>query len=105
MGVQSGPRALAKKILGRAPYGAPINKVLQEFNGMIMNDLAKIMPVFDLAAAESTRPDGSIETYRFKGEEYPCVPYYYRSDFGHLNEAGARIVSYNLLAFLAEELK
>ncbi len=60
------------------------------------------MPVFDLAALESTHPDGSMETYQYKGGSYPCMPEYYRSDYGHLNDFGAKTVSYNFLAFLAE---
>ena len=104
-GVQTGLKGRVKKILGRAPNGALENGKRKEFNDMILNDLASTFPVFDLAAAESTRPDGSIETFRYKGKEYPCLPSFYRSDMGHLNEEGARIVSFNLLAFLAEEIK
>ena len=104
-GVQTGLRALAKKILGQAPYGVRENIKRREFNNMIINDLGVIMPIFDLAGVESTRPDGSIETFRYKGEEYPCLPAFYRHDYGHLNDFGARIVSFNLLAFLSEEFK
>jgi hypothetical protein len=31
------------------------------------------------------------------------MPLIYRSDYGHLNDFGAKTVSYNLLAFLSEE--
>lgn len=103
-GVQGGLRALAKKILGQAPYGALENIKRKEFNDLVMTDLSEILPVFDLGAAQTTRPDGSLESYRYKGEDYPCIPAFYRSDYGHLNASGSRIVSFNLLAFLAQVL-
>jgi hypothetical protein len=105
MAVQKGWRASAKKVLGRAPYGYLQNIKLFEFNRKILAEFDGILPVFDLAGIEVTRPDGAMETYRHKGSDYPCMPDYYASDYGHLNDFGARTVSYNLLAFLAEELK
>lgn len=102
--VQSGPKSLVKKVLGKDPYGAPENIKRNEFNEMILSDLGTIMPVFDLAALESTLPDGSVETYRYKGAEYPCLPDLYRSDYGHLNSVGSKMISFNLLAFLSEEI-
>jgi len=105
MAVQKGWRAAAKKVLGRAPYGYLQNIKLFEFNEKILTEFDGILPVFDLGGIEVTRPDGSRETYRHKGSDYPCMPDYYASDYGHLNDFGARTVSYNLLAFLAEDLK
>jgi len=105
MAVQKGWRALAKKILGRAPYGYSQNISISEFNQKVLSEFKGILPVFDLAGIEVTRPDGTMETFRHKGKDYPCMPDYYASDYGHLNDFGARTVSYNLLAFLAEELK
>lgn len=105
MAVQKGWRALAKKVLGRAPYGYLQNIKLFEFNRKILSEFDGILPVFDLAGIEVTRPDGTMETYRYKGSDYPCMPDYYASDYGHLNDFGAKTVSYNLLAFLAKELK
>lgn len=105
MAVQKGWRATAKRILGRAPYGYLQNIRLSEFNERIVTEFDGIIPVFDLAGIEVTRPDGSMESFTYKGIEYPCMPDFYASDFGHLNDFGARTVSFNLLAFLAEELK
>jgi hypothetical protein len=102
MAVQKGWRATAKKILGRVPYGYLQNIRLNEFNQRLRQEFEGVLPVFDLAGLEVRRPDGTIETFRHKGVEYPCMPSYYASDFGHLNDFGARMVAYNLLAFLAE---
>jgi hypothetical protein len=103
--VQKGLKALVKNILGRDPYGVIDNIKRQALNERIINGFMDILPVFDLAALESTHPDGSIETYVYNGTAYPCLSDSYRTDYGHLNDFGARMVSYNLLAFLAEELK
>jgi hypothetical protein len=105
MAVQKGWRAAAKKVLGRAPYGYLQNIRLFEFNEKVLSEFDGVLPVFDLGGIEVTRPDGTMETYRHKGSDYPCMPDYYASDYGHLNDFGARTVSYNLLAFLAEELE
>lgn len=105
MAVQKGWRGFAKKILGRAPYGYLQNISLSEFNQKVLTEFSGVLPVFDLAGIEVTRPDGSMETFTHKGSEHPCIPDYYTSDYGHLNDFGARTVSYNLLAFLSEELK
>lgn len=101
MAVQKGWRALAKKVLGRAPYGYLQNIRLNEFNQKLVSEFQDVLPVFDLAKIEVTRPDGSVETFRHKGKDYPCMPDYYASDFGHLNDYGAKLVSYKLLAFLS----
>ena len=105
MAVQKGWRAIAKKILGRAPYGYLQNIRLSEFNQKVLEEFQGILPVFDLAGIEVTRPDGSVETFTHKGSEHPCIPDYYTSDFGHLNDFGARTVSYKLLSFLSEDVK
>ncbi len=104
-GVQKGLRATAKKLLNRQVYGVLENIKRNEFNERLINEFSDVFPVFDLAGVETTLPDGSTETFKYKGGDYPCMPDFYRSDYGHLNDFGARIVAYNLMAFLAEELK
>ncbi len=104
-GVQKGIKATAKKILSRQPSGVLENIKRNEFNERLINEFSGVFPVFDLAGVETTLPDGSTQTYKYKGGEYPCMPDFYTSDLGHLNDFGARIVAYNMIAFLAEELK
>jgi len=103
-GVRRGPEAILKDILGRARVDALENVKRLKFNRYFKRDFDDIIPIFDLASLESTLPDGTIETFRYKGEKYPCLSKAYRSDYGHLNDFGAKTVSYNLLAFLAEEV-
>ena len=104
-GIQKGLKATAKKILSRQPAGVLENIKRNEFNERLISELSGDFKVFNLAGVETTHPDGSMETFKYKGSEYPYMPDFYTSDLGHLNDYGARIVAYNLLAFLTEEVK
>jgi hypothetical protein len=104
-GIQKGWKSIVKHTLGKVPYGYLENIKRSEFNKMIIEEFSGVFPIFDLARVESTLPDGTINTFSYKEAEYPCVPDFYTSDLGHLNDYGAKVVSYNLLAFLAEEVK
>jgi hypothetical protein len=105
MGHQKGIKAIVKKMLGRQPTGVLGNIKRDEFNQRLIREFQGIMPVFDLGGIESIRPDGTKETYSFKGNEYPYMHKNYTYDYGHLTDFGAKTLSYNLLAFLAEEFK
>ena len=102
---QKGLKALIKRIIGRQLYGVQENITRNEFNKRMLNEMGNDFPIFDLAGVESTLPDGSPYTYKHKGDRYPSIPAFYTIDLGHPNEYGARLISYNLLAFLAETLK
>ena len=58
-------------------------------------------PIFDLARAESTRPDGSRETFRYEGKDYYSLVPAYSSDGGHLSERGQRTLGADLIRFVA----
>lgn len=104
-GRQKGIKAIVKKLLGRQPTGVLGNIKRNEFNERLIKEFKGVLPIFDLGGIESTRPDGTIETYSFKGYEYACMHKNYTYDYGHLTELGAKTLSYNLLAFLAKEFK
>jgi len=99
--VQSGPRALLKRLLGRSPGRYPANLSRERFNQRMRETYAGREPVFDLAAIESTRPDGRREIVRFGAGSAPALVPAYTTDGSHLNEAGRRRVAGALLAFLA----
>lgn len=105
MGKQGGVKALAKKILGKALVGYLNNVKREAFNKKLIADFQGVMPIFDLGAIEATLPDGTPETFTKDGTDYPLMPIIYTYDMGHLTHLGARTLSYNLLAFLAEEFK
>jgi hypothetical protein len=79
---------LRARLTGGRPYGPAENAARERLNALIRQEYGARL--FDLAAVESTRPDGSRVT-----GEHGEVPYHalhdgYASDSGHLNEAGAR---------------
>jgi hypothetical protein len=57
--------------------------------------------VFDLAAIESTRPDGGRETFEVEGRQVPALVPAYTDDGGHLNGPAAERVARQLVALLA----
>ncbi len=62
-------------------------------------------PVFDIARIESTRPDGSRESFSDGGKEYFGLTPAYTNDGGHLNATGQKKVASHLATFLAEVLE
>lgn len=89
-----------KTLLGRTTAG-DINAKRNEFNSLLMQTYAATDPIFDLAEAESTRPDGS-RSYFMRGKEkiYILAPEF-TTDGGHLNQAGRRAAAKRLLLALA----
>jgi len=103
--VQSGPKAIIKKLLGRMPDHYADNMRREQFNDLVRREYGGREPIFDLAAIESARPDGGRETIRFGGAtSYAMLPDY-TTDGGHLNDEAKKRVATDLLAFLAHVLE
>jgi hypothetical protein len=94
-------RNVVKRLVGRKVRGPRDNRTINEFNDLMRRTYLGHEPLFDLAAVESTRPDGSREMVREAGHDLYSLASAYTSDGGHLNERGRRIVAGELLAFLA----
>lgn len=75
------------------------NAVRQRFNSLIRNEYADTGRLFDIAAVESTRPDGS--RLLAGGGTYLTLNPAYASDEGHLNERGAARVAAGFLRTIA----
>jgi hypothetical protein len=99
--VQSGAKALVKRVLGRPVFGYEENIARNQFNELVLREYEGKEPVFDLAAWESTMPDGRRREYIADGRAYPELIPEFTPDSGHLNEQGRRWVAAQLLAFLA----
>ena len=99
--VQGGFKALVKRLLGGAPSGVPENARRDDYNRLMRNAFQGHEPLFDLAQAESTRPDGTRETVDWKGRAVPVLVEAFASDFGHLNETGQDRAARTLLEVLA----
>jgi lysophospholipase L1-like esterase len=99
--VQAGPRAVVKRLLGRAPFGALENARREAYNDRLREVYAGRAPVFDLARAEATLPDGSVATAEWAGRTTLQLAAGYTEDGGHLTPAAQDRVARALLAVLA----
>jgi hypothetical protein len=72
-----------------------------EFNEKLRKEYEGKEPLFDLAAIESTYPDGKRSSFRVAGKTYYSLIPGYTTDGGHLNEQGRRIAAQALLTLLA----
>jgi len=101
MTVQTGPKAFIKRIIGKTLGGYSDNIKREQYNAMLRKEYGNREPVFDLAAIESTNPDGSRLSFNQNDLiGYALVPKY-TSDGGHLNKKGRKIVAEQLLILLA----
>lgn len=62
-------------------------------------------PIFDLARGESTRPDGTRQTFLLGGRTYQSLVAEYTNDGGHLNAMGQRLLGADLIRFAAAALR
>lgn len=99
--VQGGAKAWVKKLLGNQPWGAKENEVRHRYNELLRTRLAG-QPLFDLAALESTRADGTLERFELGGTQVPALVAAYSDDGQHLNATGRVRVAAALVSFLAK---
>lgn len=103
--VQSGPRVLVKKIIGRRIGGYEDNIRRNEYNNLVREAYKGHEPIFDLAEVQSTRPDGSRCTFSHRGREFFSLVPEYASDGRHLSTYGGEIVARHLALLLQALLK
>lgn len=102
---QTGWKALAKRMLGRAPYGTIENLRREEYNTLLRRAYRGREPIFDLARVESTAPDGSTASVNWSGSSAPVMVAAYTDDGGHLNARGKLLAARELIAVLAAATK
>ena len=100
--IEHGPKAWVKKIIGRTLDGTKDNAKRHEFNEMLRAEYKGKEPIFDIAGYESTRPDGTRETFELDGKRYYALVPAYTSDGGHLNALGSRYLASELLLVLVD---
>jgi hypothetical protein len=83
---------LKAKLTGNLRYGRDENVRRERLNALIRAEYADDH-LFDLAAVESTRPDGTRVSGRHDGSDYFALHDGYASDLGHLNAAGAEVAA------------
>lgn len=94
-------RGLIKRVLGMETRGREDNIERNRFNDLLRERKGGDGRLFDIAAAEYTHPDGSIETFKRNGRTYRAMVPAYSDDGGHLNERGRRVVAEQLIVYLA----
>ncbi|MCE1175266.1 MAG: hypothetical protein LWW77_11770 [Propionibacteriales bacterium] len=77
------------------------NVVRTRFNTLIRNEYAATGRLWDVAAIESTRPDGSRVTGSYHGQPYEALFEGYSADGGHPNASGSAALASALLRLIA----
>jgi hypothetical protein len=97
-----GPLSKLKSLIaGGNGYGAADNMARERLNALIRREYAG-RDLFDLAAIESTAPDGSRDIGTYEGQRYYRLHNGYASDSGHLNDTGARVAATAWLTAIAQ---
>ena len=99
--VQRGLKQSLKRLFGRAPYGTIENIRREEYNTLLRQAYQGREPIFDLAKAESTAPDGTIVTVEWDGRIAPALVPAYTDDGAHLNTAGKLHAAREFITILA----
>lgn len=102
--VQDGPRAFAKKLLGRMPDHYADNFRREQFNDLMRAEYSGREPLFDLAALEARDANGVEETVRFGNRASIALAPGNASDGGHLNREGSERAARALVSILAAAL-
>jgi hypothetical protein len=100
--VQTGPKALLKRTLGRPAGGYVENAKRNVYNELLRREYAGKAVLFDLADVES-RSDGNHQvTFAFDGREFRALNPDFTSDNGHLNPVGRRLAAEAFVQSLAD---
>lgn len=99
--VQGGAKALAKRLLGRTPYGLVENARREEFNDLLRARYAGKAPLLDLARLEATGPDGSVTAVELDGRRVLALAPANTDDGGHLVPAAQDRAARALVELLA----
>ena len=97
----SGWKKSINNLLGRPHPFAADNLRRQDFNALMRKEYSGRQPLFDLAAIESTGPDGQLSFDTIRGREIPSLANEYTYDSGHLNETARKLVAERFVAWLA----
>lgn len=91
------------RLLGRGTrLGVEHNVVRERYNTWLRETYAGSGRLFDIAAIQSTRLDGTRIKGTLSGQPFYSMDWAHASDSGHLNEAGAAIAVSALLATIAD---
>jgi hypothetical protein len=99
---EQGTLSKLKSVLtGSKGFRPADNTARERLNALIRREYAG-RHLFDLAAIESTAPDGSRAAGIYQGQRYYRLYNAYASDSGHLNAVGARVAATAWLKAIAQ---
>lgn len=101
---EGGLGVVARELLGRPNPTKLKNLARQAFNDAL-RQCWSATPIFDLAAAESTRPDGTSHAFTYQGRRGQNLVAAYTDDGRHLNAAGRRTVAAAFVQTLAAAVR
>ena len=93
-----------KRLIGRGERFEADNRARTTFNRLMRERYAG-EPIFDLAAVESTRPDGTHETFGAGDARFDAMVPEYTDDGGHLNETAQRRAAREFIRTLAAAIR
>jgi hypothetical protein len=96
----AGWKKLLKRVLGREESSDIENAERNEFNEMLRQNY-RSEPLFDLAAVESTYPDGTREYFSSDGKPVYTLIGGFSDDGAHLNKKGRGVAARELIHLLA----
>lgn len=101
---EEGLKVRLRRLLGRPVWEDESNLRRLEFADRLKAGFPSD-PIFDLAAAESARPDGTREMHVVGTRQVPMLWPGYTHDGGHLNGLGKRVAAKAFIHALAESLR
>ena len=97
-----GWKSKVKKLIGKDSHMGPADNLARQRLNDLMRSEYPADRLFDLAAIESTAPDGARSDGTTSGQTYYSLYEGYAADAGHLNEAGASVAAAHLLHLIAD---
>lgn len=98
--IQKGPKAWAKRLLNKKPYGIDDNIARNEYNMRLRDSYEHTGLIFDLAEHEAKQLNGGHTHFSLNNKQYMCLNDTYTDDGGHLNVVGQQYIADKFLSFL-----
>lgn len=98
---EPGWKSKVKGLVGRGSTSPQDNAARERFNALMREAYADTGRLFDLAALESTMPDGTRVTGTSNGQTYFALYSGYAADSGHLTPQASSMVAAALLELIA----
>lgn len=90
-----------KKVLGKKEFWEFDDNVKRnQYNEMLIKEFQGKDPILDIAKIESTKSDGSRQSFKLNGMTYYSMFPGYTTDGGHLNELGRKKVAEQFILLL-----